>query len=210
MSWDASSKVSVKAVGSAKKYSDLCERVTSLTVTSKHTPPRRTQGSKEQAVQKQSETVNCAETISSQSSGCDYYISNNERHSDVPTITTHDLKRDVTVKANKHKHNIALQCDWSGEEIFRKLSSSLRIPLDRLKLIHKGRLLTPDSVAPFVKSGALFQALGEECADERGLSADDIDVIMRRMSVDRNAAVSALRQHSNLLDALLFLGNTSS
>ena len=210
MSWDASSKVTVKTLGSAKKYSDLCERVTSLTVNSKPTPKPKTKVSERQTVQKQSETVNCTEAAASESSDCDYYISNNERHSDVPTITSHDLTRDVTVKANKRKHNITLQCDWSGEEIFRKLSSSLRIPLDRLKLIHKGRLLTADSVAPCVKSGALFQALGEECADESGVSAEDIDVIMRRMSVDRNAAVSALRQHSNVLDAMLFLGNTSS
>ena len=201
--------MTVKTVGSDRKYSDMCDRISALALKHQKQQQRRAKqtNTRKQKAPEDGESLHSSPLQDSETEA-EYYISQDERCYDVPSVTCSELTCDVTVKANKHKHKVTLQTDWSGEEILKKVSSQTRIPLDRMKLIHKGRVMSADSIIAHVKNKALFQALGEACADESGLNVSDIGVIMERMSVERNEAVCALRQHSNVLDAMLFLGST--
>ncbi|XP_074649879.1 uncharacterized protein LOC141905051 [Tubulanus polymorphus] len=115
----------------------------------------------------------------------------------------------IVVKANKTKYNIAIPETWNGERIMNKITETVKIPLDKMKLIHKGRKLDATIIKTTIRNKVIYQAIGEKNEDESGLDTEDILTLMKQMSVDRNTAVKALRQsdNSDLVDAIIWLGN---
>ena len=91
--------------------------------------------------------------------------------------------------------------------MLKVISGELRIALDRMKLIHKGRLLSAENVRAHVEPKAVFQAIGERHEDESDVDTTDIELIMTRLAVSRDVAVSALKHCDNVLDAMLRIGN---
>ncbi len=45
-------------------------------------------------------------------------------------------------------------------EMLKAISSTISVPLDKLKLVHKGRMVTQDNISECVKPKAVFQAIG--------------------------------------------------
>ena len=77
-----------------------------------------------------------------------------------------------------------------------------------MRLIHKGKQLSMDTVRSAVSQGAVFQVLGEKMEDAEGLVPKDIEVLMLQMGVERNVAVRALKSSKgDLIDAMMAIGN---
>lgn len=113
----------------------------------------------------------------------------------------------IFVKCNKKKFDISISETLAGEQIIAKIADVVKIPTDKMKLVHKGKLVNKDNVKEFVKNKALFQAIGEVAESEIGLDVRDIEVVMKQMHVERNAAIKALRKTGNTIDAIFELGN---
>ncbi|CAK8677797.1 unnamed protein product [Clavelina lepadiformis] len=114
----------------------------------------------------------------------------------------------VTVKCNRKKYKISVtDC---AKDAMKVVSETVKIPLDKLKLICKGKVVTEDNFSTFVFSegSKIFMALGEESEDESGLHSGDIETIMEQLHVDRNRAVRGLKEcKGDLIDAILFVGD---
>ena len=113
----------------------------------------------------------------------------------------------VHVKSNKEKSKILLQNSWSGQEMLHFIAHKTQIPPRKLKLIHKGKLVSKDNIKENIREKALFQAIGEKSECEDGLDGKDIDILMQQMSVERNCAVRALRKSEDLVDAVFHIAN---
>lgn len=140
------------------------------------------------------------------------YLLHNVHFFDVPAINeTHPLVT-IIVRANKTKTKIKVHNSWDSKSAFKYLSHNLEIPLDKLKLIHKGQMVTQDDekICSLLKDKAVFQAIGEKAEDDSGVNNTDIEVIMKQLggSVERNDAVKALKETGgDVVDAMLHLGN---
>ena len=77
-----------------------------------------------------------------------------------------------------------------------------------MRLIHKGKQLSVDTVRSAVSQGAVFQVLGEKMEDAEGLVLKDIELLMQQMGLERNEAIRALRSSKgDLIDAMMAIGN---
>ncbi|XP_071479496.1 uncharacterized protein [Diadema antillarum] len=114
----------------------------------------------------------------------------------------------ITVKCNKSKHQMLMDRQApSGADIMAQIACTVRIPASHLKLIHRGKLVTPDTIRDSLRDRAVFQAIGEVAESEEGLRPKDIDIVMDRIKVDRNTAIRALRATGDVVDAILHIGN---
>lgn len=95
---------------------------------------------------------------------------------------------------------------WNGDDVFKIFSNRLKIPLEKIKVIHKGKILTSDTIVSAISNKAIFQVIGEQAANEDGLDTGDVDLLMKQMGVDRNDAVVALRKSADVVDAIIELG----
>ena len=126
------------------------------------------------------------------------------------STSTVDSIRDpvtITVKTSKQKHRVILDRQSTGTSLMADISRAACIPLEQMKLIHKGKLMNPDNIHESLTDRAVFQAIGEVAENEEGLSGKDITCVMDQMKVDRNTAIKALRNTRNAIDAILYLGN---
>jgi NACalpha-BTF3-like transcription factor len=135
------------------------------------------------------------------------YFEDDKCKSDVPKFDASLPKVTITLKCNKEKYKLELNSDWSGDELVKFIAGSVSVPLDKFKLIHKGKMVDQTNVREFLKDKAIFQAFGEKAESESGLDSRDIDVLMKQLCVDRNSAIKALRKSGDLLDAMLELGS---
>ncbi|XP_045206626.2 uncharacterized protein LOC123558843 [Mercenaria mercenaria] len=131
------------------------------------------------------------------------YLFVNEYYTDVPVVNHSEPASSITVKCNKDKHKLLVQNSWTGVEVFKFLSYSLEIPLEKVKVIHKGKVLNRETICETIKDKALYQVIGEVAESEEGLDQRDISVMMKQSGLDRQAAVQALKKKGDLLDALL-------
>ena len=60
----------------------------------------------------------------------------------------------------QNKVQVKLQESWNGEDIMKVICANICVPLDVLKLVHKGRFVNSDSIKDFIKPKAVFQAIG--------------------------------------------------
>ena len=131
------------------------------------------------------------------------YLYKNEFHTDLPVLDETNPYSKIIVKCNKVKHDIKIQNSWNGAEVFKFLSYSLKVPLENLKIIHKGKVLSEETILDTVKDRAIYQVIGEIAESEDGLDQRDIAVMMKQLGVDRNNAVKALKKSDSLIDAML-------
>ncbi|WAQ99423.1 SMYD2-like protein [Mya arenaria] len=131
------------------------------------------------------------------------YLSKDEYHTDVPELNEHEPAVNVSVKCNKDKHKLTIQTSWCGSDIYKYFSYALQVPLQKLKVIHKGKVLCEDNIKGTLKEKAVYQVIGEVAENEDNVDQRDIAVMMHQMGLDRNAAVKVLKQKGDLLDALL-------
>lgn len=131
------------------------------------------------------------------------YLFVNEYYTDIPEVNQSEPTSSIIVKCNKVKHKLVIQNGWTGVELYKFLSYSLSVPLEKLKIIHKGRVLNRETIFETVMDKALYQVIGEVAACEDGLDQRDISVMMQQTGLDRNTAVQTLKQKGDLLDALL-------
>ena len=157
--------------------------------------------------EEKTETVDEDLNQSEESTGKPSYLYRNEIHHDVPKLNAISDFCSVTVKANKEKHSIKIQTSWSGEDILKVFACEVKIPLDKLKVIHKGKVMNKDNISQVVKPRAVFQVIGEQAANEDGLNKCDINLMMKQLGIDRNTAVVSLRKTGNLVDAIFEAGN---
>jgi hypothetical protein len=100
------------------------------------------------------------------------------------------------------------QPDLSKTEQFNLIANYLRIPSDRLKLIHKGKRYTNETWKDLILvSNMVFLSIGEQNEDETDVNIKDVECLITQMKIDRNTAVKALKLHPNVIDAILYLGN---
>ena len=112
----------------------------------------------------------------------------------------------IIVKAHKTKLHLNMNPNQSPEDMFRDVALKTNVPVDKMKLIHKGKLMTNANLKEAIKPKAIFQVLGEAAESEDGLDSRDIDVIMRQVHVDKNTAIRALRvSGGDLVQAILDL-----
>lgn len=113
----------------------------------------------------------------------------------------------VKVKYAKEKHKVEISLPCTGQQALEHFSSILHVPLERLKLIHKGKLQTDVTIMDKLKPNSVFLAFGEMAENEDGLEAEDIELIMKQLSVERNVAIKALRKTNCVVDAIFEIGN---
>ena len=113
----------------------------------------------------------------------------------------------VCIKYSKAKHKVQLTMPCTGMEAFKTFSTVLNVPVENLKLIHKGKLQTEENIGINLKRDAVFLAFGEMAENEDGIDPRDIEIIMKQLSVDRNVAIKGLRKTNCLLDAIFEIGN---
>lgn len=121
-------------------------------------------------------------------------------------VTPNEFVR-ITVMSNKTKHKLTVNVSSQGNILWEEISRKIRVPADKLKLIHKGRKINKDNILEVVKERAVFQAVGVEALSEEGLDSESVSYIMGQMNVDRNSAITALRLKGDVIDAILYLGN---
>lgn len=124
-----------------------------------------------------------------------------------PHEDTFSSKVDVYVKYAREKHRVEIGLPCSGLQALKCFSRALHVPLERLKVIHKGKLQTESTVLETLKPNSLFLAFGEMAESEDGLEPEDIELIMKQLSVERNVAIKALRKTNCLIDAIFEIGN---
>ncbi|XP_048738253.1 uncharacterized protein LOC125652855 isoform X2 [Ostrea edulis] len=135
-----------------------------------------------------------------------FYIENDQVCHNVPVFDKSKEHTDIVVKANRQKQTISIQENWDGCMIYRFLSHRLQIPLDRLKVIHKGKIVNADSMRECIQRKAVFQVFGEKAEDASGVDNRDIDLMMRQLNISRNDAIVALKKHGDVVDAMLDIG----
>ncbi|XP_032242132.1 ubiquitin carboxyl-terminal hydrolase 15 [Nematostella vectensis] len=113
-------------------------------------------------------------------------------------------KLKIFIKHNHKKHELNVE---KNQNVFEAISSLLHIPVTKLKVIHKGRLVNNLNICDVFVDGTLFLAFGEVTESEEGLDQNEIKMIMDQLDVDRNVAVKALRHEGNVVDAILQVGN---
>lgn len=127
-------------------------------------------------------------------------------------IVSESSKKDnnilIFIKHNKAKSELELEMPQDGETIYQHISNFLQIPVTKLKLVCKGKIITADNVSSVIHNKAVFLALGEASESEDGLDKGDIDTLMRQLNVERNIAVKALKRTGSLLDAIFDVGNS--
>ncbi|XP_050417074.2 uncharacterized protein LOC126830702 [Patella vulgata] len=138
-----------------------------------------------------------------------FYYHNNEAFYDVPAFHSDHPSFQITVKFFKQRHKIDINDNWTSDEILKYLSCELEIPLEKIKIIHKGKLLTREIIRENIGPKSVLQLIGEKAANEQGLDKRDIDVMMKQLGVERNAAVNTLRQKGDLIDAIIEAANKS-
>ena len=112
----------------------------------------------------------------------------------------------IIIKHNKVRQELNVPSD-NGDAILQMISHCVGIPVSKLKLIHKGKMVTSDNIQSMLFNKALFLALGEISESEEGLEKEDIDQIVRQLGVERNLAVKVLRKNANVVDAIIDIGN---
>ncbi|XP_031554547.1 SET and MYND domain-containing protein DDB_G0273589-like [Actinia tenebrosa] len=114
----------------------------------------------------------------------------------------------IFIRHNKEKKKVDIvKKPNDNNSTFQQISDFLRIPVGKLKLIHKGKMIVPENANAFLTHGAMFLAFGEASECEDGLDKTDIDILIKQLNVDRNMAVKALRRTGTLLDAIFDIGN---
>ncbi|CAF0900820.1 unnamed protein product [Adineta ricciae] len=99
--------------------------------------------------------------------------------------------------------------ELSKSEQFNMIASYIHIPVNGLKLIHKGKRYTKENWHELTLVPNMnFLAIGEQQEDDTNVDMKDIECIMHQLKVDRNTAVRTLKLHPNVIDAILYLGNT--
>lgn len=136
-----------------------------------------------------------------------YYLYYNEMCYDVPDVDKSQPYSNIIVKSNREKHSIDIQRTWTGQNVFKVLACKLKIPLDTLKIINKGKVMTPDIIQSCIEDKALFQAIGEQAANEDGVDKRDIELMMKHLKISRNEAVLSLKRKGDVIDAILEIGN---
>ena len=137
------------------------------------------------------------------------YLFQGQFYDDVPKLDSSQPYTEIVVRANKGKQTISIQDSWNGEDIFKLLSFKLSMPLEKVKIIHKGKVMTQDNIKSNISRKSVFQVLGEQAANEDGLNKHDIELMMKQLNVGRNEAVLALRKSGDVIDAMLQLGDKS-
>jgi NACalpha-BTF3-like transcription factor len=135
-----------------------------------------------------------------------FYIENDQIRHNVPVLDKTKSYTDIVVKANRQKQTIGIQEEWDGPMIYRFLSHQLQIPSDKLKVIHKGKIVKADSIRECIEKKAVFQVLGEKAEDASGIDDRDIELMMRQLRISRNEAIVALKEHGDVVDAILAIG----
>ena len=116
--------------------------------------------------------------------------------------------QEILLRYNKQKHRLKICDAWDAQTVFHKIATFLSCLPDRMRVIHKGKQLSVDTVRSVVSPGAVFQVLGEKMEDAEGLVARDIEVLMQQMGLERNAAIRALKSSKgDLVDAMMVIGN---
>ncbi|KAL4230511.1 Zinc finger MYND domain-containing protein 10 [Mactra antiquata] len=131
------------------------------------------------------------------------YLFFNKYYTDVPEVDESQPVSSIVVKCNKEKHKLDVQNSWTGVEIYEYLSYVSMVPLEKLKVIHKGKVLSWETIQETLKDKAVYQVIGETAESEDNLDQRDIAVLMKQTGLDRNTAVQSLKKKGDLLDALL-------
>ena len=113
----------------------------------------------------------------------------------------------IIIKHNKVKQELSVPSTENGDAILQMISHCVGIPVSKLKLIHKGKMVTRDNIQSMLFNKALFLAFGEISESEEGLIKEDIDLIVKQLGVERNLAVKVLRKNGNVVDAIIEIGN---
>ncbi|KAH3835139.1 uncharacterized protein LOC127878930 [Dreissena polymorpha] len=131
------------------------------------------------------------------------YLHDNEYHTDVPVVSEEEPFALITVKYNKDKRSLNVQLSWTGEALYKYFAHSLHIPLENLKIIHKGKIMSRENIIETVKNKAVYQVFGEAAENEDDVDQRDIAVMMEQTGMDRNRVVRVLKKKGDLIDALL-------
>ena len=113
----------------------------------------------------------------------------------------------IIIKHNKVRQELSVPSTENGDAILQMISHCVGIPVSKLKLIHKGKMVTRDNIQSMLFNKALFLAFGEISESEEGLIKEDIDLIVKQLGVERNLAVKVLRKNGNVVDAIIEIGN---
>lgn len=117
----------------------------------------------------------------------------------------HTIK--IYIKHNKVKSELIVSLNDNGSSVLQIISDHLSIPVSKLKLINKGKIVTCDNIKDMLFNKAVFLAFGEIAESEDGLEQSDIDLIVKQLNVDRNLAIKCLRKTGNVVDAIIEIGN---
>ncbi|XP_028400089.1 uncharacterized protein LOC114523391 [Dendronephthya gigantea] len=155
-----------------------------------------------------SHSIDINTNILKQDSSTSGYKLENTCMSHVPTNSHDNVSKVVVyIKHAKEKHKLEIELPCTGLQALKHFSRVVHVPLERLKIIHKGKLQTELTIADKLKPSSVFLAFGERAESEEGLEAADIDLIMKQLSVQRNVAIRALRKTNCLIDAIFEIGN---
>jgi len=93
---------------------------------------------------------------------------------------------------------IVTLCD--GAAILMLIATVCHVPAERMRVVHKGALLTPENLlqrlnqVQSTKKKVLLQVIGRQQEDETGCHPDDILLLMDQLNFERERAISLLKQ----------------
>lgn len=135
-----------------------------------------------------------------------YYDSTGRLVAEAAPVNLNDADFTVNIKYSGEKKALRICRQWDGDLIFKLISQNTRIPVTDMKVIIKGRVVTPEDITDCISQKTLIMVLGVKAESSEGLNEKDIDCLMAQMNVDRNMAIKSLKKSGSLLDAMLTLG----
>lgn len=133
-----------------------------------------------------------------------YYDKTYQPISERLDIVMDDADITASIKHDRQKYQLKYSQQWNGSVIMKLIAEKTKVPIDDMKVIIKGRIMTSDDIVEHLKAKVLIMVIGTAQLPAEGLDDRDITCLINQMSIDRNEAIRVLRKNDgSLLDSIL-------
>lgn len=102
---------------------------------------------------------------------------------------------DTHFRLGKRTHTLSLSPLMPGDVLLDAVAEALRVPAERMKVVHKGRVVTKETVQALIRPGAAFMVLASQdvhaAAAQRMGEAQAVAFLMSELHLDASTARAA-------------------
>eukprot|EP00164_Ancoracysta_twista_P011547 GFYU01017812.1.p1 GENE.GFYU01017812.1~~GFYU01017812.1.p1 ORF type:complete len:310 (-),score=65.21 GFYU01017812.1:65-994(-) len=114
------------------------------------------------------------------------------------------------LRYNKVLKKCEVPMNKGGHAAVVAIARVFTIPLDKLRIICKGKQVKAETICDQLKENDLIMLMGQQDEDMTGLDPVDVALIMGQMKVDKNLAIRGLRHtNSDLIESIRWIAERS-